>query len=357
MVELSKFIVLRGTTIHGAMKHLDQNARGILLVVDDLRQLVGTITDGDIRRGILAGISLDAAVDLLFAERENSPYPKPITAREGTPEAELLHLMSKNAIRAIPILDNNEKVLDIIFLNDLVKDYEPPIQAMIMAGGDGNRLRPLTENVPKPMLPVGEQPLLEIIIDQLRRAGISRVNLSTHYKSDMIRNHFKDGANFGVEITYVPEKRPLGTAGALSLLEENSTPLLVINGDILTGMDFRTMMQFHREHRADMTVAVRQYDLEVPYGVLECEGHVISRISEKPKYSFFVNAGIYLLEPMVHQFVPRDQFFNMTDLIETLIGAGRTVVSFPIVEYWLDIGRHDDYRQAQEDFKNGRISK
>jgi len=222
---------------------------------------------------------------------------------------------------------------------------------VIMAGGFGQRLRPLTEKLPKPMLPVGEKPVMELIIDQLRNAGIQKVNVTTHFKPDKIRDYFGDGRAFGVDLTYVSEESPLGTAGALSLIGEKNEPLLVINGDILTQVDFRTMLAFHREHGAEITVGVRQYDLQVPYGVIESDGTTVTGLHEKPMLNFFVNAGIYFLEPSVHELIPQGEHFDMTELINALLAKGRPVASFPIVEYWLDIGQHADYAKAQEDIQ------
>jgi NDP-sugar pyrophosphorylase family protein len=203
-------------------------------------------------------------------------------------------------------------------------------------------------------LPVGDRPLLQLTIEQLREAGVRRVNIATHYLSEKINSYFGDGREFGIELKYVTEEHPLGTAGALGLIPISDEPLLVINGDILTKVDFRAMLSFHRENKADLTVAVSQYDLQVPYGVIECEGPRVHNVREKPLLRFLINAGIYLLEPSVHRFIPNSQRFDMTDLIQRLIKEGCLVVSFPIVEYWLDIGKHADYQQAQEDMKNGR---
>jgi NDP-sugar pyrophosphorylase family protein len=255
----------------------------------------------------------------------------------------------------LPLVDDAGRVVDLLLRRDLVGRDGSDLAAVIMAGGYGTRLRPLTEDVPKPMLPVGDRPLMEMIIEQLRESGIRRVNVTTHYLADKIKEHFDDGRDFGVEIDYVDEDRPLGTAGALGLMEAPDQPLLVMNGDILTRINFQAMLSYHREHDADLTVGVRQYDLEVPYGVVECEGSRVRRLREKPRYNFLVNAGIYLLEPSVHCYIPNGQRFDMTDLIEKLLKDGRTVVSFPIVEYWLDIGEPVDYEQAQEDVKNGRV--
>lgn len=198
------------------------------------------------------------------------------------------------------------------------------------------------------MLPVGGRPLLERIVEQLRDAGIARVNLTTHYRADVIADHFGDGSAHGVEIEYVSEEHPLGTAGALGLVE-SAEPVLVMNGDILTRVDFRAMHRFHEEHHADMTVAVRAYQTHVPYGVVELEGSRIRSVTEKPLVRGFVNAGIYLVDPEVRSFVEPGERVDMPQLIDRLLAGDRTVVGFPLREYWLDIGDRADYEQALRD--------
>ena len=257
--------------------------------------------------------------------------------------------MNERGVRQIPLLDENEKIVDIALLQDLIKEYEVPLKAVIMAGGFGTRLRPLTDDLPKPMLPIGDKPVLELIVSQLHDAGISKVQLTTHYKPEVIKQHFGDGTKFGVEIQYLNEDQPLGTAGALASVAVSEEPMLVLNGDVLTQVDFRAMVAFHREHKAELTVGVRQYDFQVPYGVIQCDGPQVRGIEEKPTLNFFVNAGIYLLEPSAHRSIPAAQKFDMTDLIEKLKMEGRNVVAFPVIEYWMDIGQHSDYKQAQAD--------
>jgi NDP-sugar pyrophosphorylase family protein len=202
------------------------------------------------------------------------------------------------------------------------------------------------------MLPVGGQPLLEIIVRQLHNAGIDRVHMNLHHQSENIIEHFGDGRDFGVHMTYLTEDRPLGTAGALGLMDQPQNTMLVINGDILTQVDFEAMMAFHQEHNAELTVAVQQYQLNVPYGVVDCDGAAVRGFSEKPDLSYFINAGIYLLEPSVHELIPSGDRYDMTELIQQLIDDGRPVAAFPIHEKWLDIGRHADYEQAQEMVKD-----
>jgi dTDP-glucose pyrophosphorylase/CBS domain-containing protein len=345
--EISVFCVRPESSLDETIRCIDRNTKGIALVVDADRRLIATITDGDVRRWILAGVGLQRVVhDLL--DKKTPGHTRPITATIDTDPAILLQLMNDALIRQVPLLDEAGRVVDLVTLDDLVPSPNLPLQAVIMAGGFGTRLLPLTADVPKPMLPIGDRPLMELIIDQLRRAGISRINVTTHHQAQKIKSHFNDGADFGVDLHYVDEDQPLGTAGALGLMSKPSEPLLVINGDILTEVNFRDMLSFHREHHADMTVAVRKYDIAVPYGVIESDSVYVQRLTEKPNVSFFVSAGIYLLEPSVHSVIPNREHFNMTDVIQRLIDAGRPVVSFPVREYWLDIGRHADYVAAQD---------
>jgi len=263
--------------------------------------------------------------------------------------------MQEESIRHVPLLDGEDRVVDVACMSELLEQRKLPLSAVVMAGGHGIRLRPLTEDVPKPMLQVGDRPLLERIIEQLSHAGIRRINIAVRYQSEQISNHFGDGQDFGVELNYINEDRPLGTAGALGLMKSPQEPILVINGDILTQMDFRAMLVYHQECEADLTVAVRKYDLKVPYGVIESDGAFVQDLVEKPSLSFFVNAGIYLLEPSAYDYVPDGQRFDMTDLIQRLLEGQRPVASFPIVEYWLDIGQPADYAQAQEDVENKKL--
>ncbi|MHC4720166.1 MAG: nucleotidyltransferase family protein [Planctomycetota bacterium] len=346
---LKKVIISPSTPVSEAISILDRAGKGVLLLCEEDRKLVGILTDGDIRRAFLQGVPFDEPCRKIasLAPLVALPHISPVDA---------LHLMDHGKeflVNHLPLVDEQGRVVDLLSRNDLISEDQPALSAVIMAGGLGTRLRPLTEKVPKPMLPVGDRPLLELIIEQLRQAGIHHVSLTTHYKGDIIAQHFGDGSEFGVDIRYVKENEPLGTAGALSLLETSGEPQLVINGDVLTRIDFRAMLNFHRKYSADMTVAVRRYDMQVPFGVLECQGTNVNELREKPTYSFFVNAGIYLLEPSAHRYIPKSQHFDMTDLIQRLLDKGRSVVSFPIMEYWLDIGQHADYEQAQKDMKKG----
>ena len=338
--------------IRDVIKTINRNAKGIALVTDDERRLLGTITDGDVRRALMENLSLDSPVSQLLA-RKVERYVRPVTALVGTSDASLLQLMHEHVIHQIPLLNPDQRVVDLVTLDELLGNEPLPMQAVIMAGGFGKRLRPLTEDLPKPMLPVGDRPLMQRTIEQLREAGIRRVNVTTHYLPEKITDHFGDGAAFGVELNYVSEETPLGTAGALGLMAAPTEPLLVINGDVLTRVNFRAMLAWHREHHADLTVAVRHFSMQVPYGVVDAEGGHVTAVREKPDVHFLVNAGIYLLEPSVYQFIESGTRSDMTDLIHRLLEAQRTVSSFLIHEYWLDIGKHDDYLRAQVDAGEG----
>jgi len=351
--DLEPFLVGPDTTIREAIARIDRSAKGIILVVDGRRCLIGTVTDGDIRRKILEGVDMERTVEDLLLRASDSPYSRPVTISKGKGKGEALSLMRSKSIRHLPVLDDDGKVIDLLVLDDLIPTEPLALRAVIMAGGKGIRLRPLTEDTPKPLLPVGDRPLLEHTIEQLKNSGISSVNISTHYRSEKIIEHFGDGREFGVEINYVPEDQPLGTAGALGLMDEVTEPSLVINGDILTRVDYRAMLKFHQEQGADLTVGVRIYDMEVPFGVVESNGPRVTGIREKPVQRIFVNAGIYMLESAVRRFIPRGDPYDMTDLIQNLIQEGMIVANFPIVEYWLDIGSPAEYERAQKDMENG----
>ena len=354
MQPVDDILVSPGDSIRTAMAKINQGFVGLALVVDDALRLVGTISDGDARRAILAGLPLETPLEVLLSQKDGTPQQHPVIAREGAGDEELLRLMRQHRVDQVPMIDAAGCVVGLTTIDQFVPEGPLPIQAVIMAGGFGKRLRPQTDTMPKPMLPVGGRPLLERAIDGLRQAGVRDIHVTTHYLPEKITDHFGDGERFGVRLRYVAEDQPLGTAGSLGLVGESDEPLLVLNGDILTNVDFRALLSFHRAQQADLTVAVRQYDVKVPYGVVEATGGRVTSLREKPQLGFLVNAGIYLLEPSARGFIPERGRYDMTDLIERLLAEGRPVASFPIVEYWLDVGQADDYRQAQQDVRNMR---
>jgi dTDP-glucose pyrophosphorylase/CBS domain-containing protein len=337
-------------TIQEVVKRIDLSGRlSLALLVDEDKRLQAVITDGDVRRGLLGGLGLQDPAQRLLDIKAGMPNPQAVTSRLGEDPTRLLQLMQERHVRQIPLLDEAGRVADIITMNDLLPTQAPELRAVIMAGGFGTRLRPLTNDTPKPMLSVAGRPVMEWIVAQLRDAGIRRMNVTTHYKPEKIKEHFGDGRAFGVELNYVNEELPLGTGGALGLMEPPDGPSLVINGDVITHLDILKMLDFHQEHEADMTVAISQQQMEVPFGVVDCEGAAVRQLREKPKIALMVNAGIYLLEPNVYSFIPPGRgHFNMTDLIQWLLDAGRTVVGFPILEYWLDIGERGAFDKAQD---------
>lgn len=339
-------------TIREVMTRIDATGQGIVLVVDDGERLRATVTDGDVRRAILAGRQLDQPVEM-FLEETGAASGRPVTVAVGTHPDEILHLMNQRGLRHIPVVDHEGRVIEVAALSDMVKEYEAPLTAVVMAGGYGTRLRPLTEDLPKPMLPMGGRPLMEWIMEGLREAGIRRVSVTTHYKGDVIARHFGDGEEFGLSIDYVNEEEPLGTAGSLGLLSELDEPFLVINGDILTRLNFRAMVDFHQEHEAAMTVGVFEHLSTIPYGVVETEDVLITAVREKPVERHLAIAGVYVLDPQVRQHIPSGERFDMPDLIDRLLADGQRVISFPISEYWQDIGQIEAYEQASADILRG----
>lgn len=329
-------------TLREAIEALDRSGFGAVLFLGPEGTVEAIVTDGDVRRAVLKSVSLDTRA-------RDIANGAPMTGSVELSRGELLQSLRSRGypVSQLPLVDDSGRLVGLLLRSDL--EATDTLRAVIMAGGFGTRLGALTRETPKPMLPVGDRPLLEHIVAQLRVAGIKQMSLTTHFRGDVIRSHFGDGSSFGVEIGYLDEQRPLGTAGALGLLGPVDEPVLVMNGDILTRLDVREMLRFHREHRADVTVAVRRHDMQVPFGVVETDGARITGLREKPTVSHLVSAGIYLLEPSSIAHVVKDEHIDMPELITRLVDHGRMVVSFPVTEYWLDVGRPDDYAKAQVD--------
>lgn len=339
---LKKITILPSVSIKEGVQTLDKSGIGVLAICDKQNTLLGIVTDGDIRRAILRSITFDQEIGLICNRT-------PLTAPQGVSRLDSLHLMNTGrdfVINHLPVVDNQGMLVDFILRSDLTREEQLPVTAVIMAGGFGTRLRPLTDDIPKPMLKVGGRPLLEHTILRLKESGVRDFIITTHYLPEKIKNHFGDGRSFGVSITYIEEDEPLGTGGALGLIGICNETLLVMNGDIMTHVDFRAMFDYHIQQSAMITVGSRSYEIQVPYGVLNCEGSAVKSIAEKPVQEFLVNAGIYYLDKSVLSSIPRGQKYNMTDLIEQMIEKNKSVVGFPIIEYWVDIGHIEDYNNV-----------
>jgi len=342
-VDWKRVLIKPEKDIYHALALMNEESLRILLVVDLDRRLLGVITDGDIRRGLLRGLPLTAEA----SEVMNSG---PLTAKFGTARVELVKMMEANEILAIPLLDDG-----IVFGLETFQSHvkKPPYKnpVFLMAGGFGTRLKPLTNNCPKPLLKVGDKPILELVLDNFIKAGFQNFYISLHYLPDMIKEYFGDGARWNVRIQYVYEERPLGTGGALSLLPDDISdlPLILINGDILTTMDLSKLIEFHEEHRGMATLCVREYQHQVPFGVVTGDGNKIVSMVEKPVQRSFVNAGVYVINSEVRKRAIHNTYLDMPTLLENIIRENIDVYMFPIHEYWLDIGQIDDFNRAQMD--------
>lgn len=332
-----------------AVRAIEVSRRRIAVVVSVDGLLMGTLTDGDVRRCLLTGGSLATPV----VEAMNR---EPLSAPCGSPVSYLLDIMKRGNILAIPLVDTSGRFVELVHLTDLAPDEVVTgatgfAAAVIMAGGEGMRLRPVTKNIPKPMLDIGGVPLLERQVQRLAKAGLKRVYLSVNYLSHIIEDHFGDGSSFGLEIHYLKEKEKMGTGGALSLLPVcPEAPILVMNGDILTTSDFGSLWTFHHTHLASITVAAVDYHIQIPFGVIHNEGPYVTGLAEKPSQHFLCNAGIYVVSPSALELVPHGKPFNMTDLIDACLVASRQVAIFPVHEYWSDIGTPADLDKARSLF-------
>lgn len=341
--DVSKIILNKNDTVLKALELLDLYALRIVLVVDSDSKLIGSVTDGDIRRGLLKGKDLYATVETIM---HNQPY----SIEQGSlNNRQIFELMREKSLLALPVVKDN-KLIDIITLDDLIRIKKKDNPVFIMAGGFGTRLRPLTDKCPKPMLPVGGKPLLETIISSFKEQGFYKFYISTHYLPEVITNHFGNGEKLGIEIRYVHESEPLGTGGALSLLpkDEIDLPFIVINGDVLTNMNFSKLLDSHVHNDALATMCVREFQYQIPYGVVNSEKNIIKNMTEKPSYFFDINTGIYVISPELLAQVEA-QFIGMPTILEQQIEKNNKVISYPLHEYWLDIGHIEDYNRAQKD--------
>lgn len=341
-----KHIIYNHQSVRDALIKLnDLKVNTILIVVDENDHLIGSLTDGDLRRGFIKGLTFDNDImDYL--------QPDPLCIYEDDLQSTDINNLRLRNFMVIPIVDRDKKITRILNLTQIQSVV--PADVFIMAGGRGQRLMPLTQNTPKPMLHVGDKPILEHNIDRLIQFGIKNIYLSVNYLADCIKDYFGDGSNKGVNVRYVHEDKPLGTLGSVKLVEElEHDYVMVMNSDLLTDIDFNGFFQSFIRSGADMAVATTSYNVEVPYGVMEVDnGNFVNALKEKPRYTYYSNAGIYIIKKELLSLVPHNEFYNVTDLMESLIQEGKQLVSFPILGYWLDIGKHEDFKQAQEDIKS-----
>lgn len=335
------------STAREALRKLDilpEFSSRTLFVVDSSNHLLGSVTDGDIRRGLLKNLEISDAVTSFMHTECKRIIIKP----EGP---DTLKKYRNQDIRLVPVVDQNNIITDLL---DLDKTRTVlPLTAIIMAGGKGERLRPLTEKTPKPMLQIGNKPIIEHNVDRLIQYGIREIYISINYLGDQIKNYFGDGSSKGISIKYIEETTPLGTIGSVSLIPSiENEHVLLLNSDLLTNLDFESMFEDYQNTKAMMTVASIPYQFQVPYAVLETKEEVVHAFAEKPSYTYYSNAGIYMIaKEAIQRFVPKEKFYNTTDLMEAVITSGNKLTHHPHHGYWLDIGKYPDFIRAQEDIK------
>jgi len=331
-------------TVKDALLKLDQTGEGIVLVVDDNLKLLGILTDGDYRRAILRGVDVTKAP---VTEVMNTKF---ICGKPEDTRSSLKNLFEKHKIRHLPIVSESLELLDLIF-TDTVFEKARETEVILMVGGKGTRLGDLTKSTPKPMLDMGGAPLLERIVKKFTADHFVNFTFCVNYQSHVIEEYFGDGSKFGIRVKYTKEDMPLGTAGALSLLNERpSSPFIVMNGDLLTEVNFSKMLEFHSEQKNRLTLGVRNYKVAIPFGVVEHDKGRVQGIVEKPSYAYYTNAGIYVLDPDCIDQIPRNEYYHMTSLVEDLIKKEQSVRTYSIHENWVDIGYPKDYWETRKNF-------
>ena len=333
-------------SIREAMRAIELGTLRTVFVLSEQNKLIGSISDGDIRRGLLKDLNMSDSV-------LNIMNKNPIFLLDTSSKEDRIKLIKKLDLTCLPIISKNQEIIDVVTLRSLLKYEKRDNPVFIMAGGFGTRLKPLTNNCPKPMLPVGSKPILEHLINRLSTQGFYKLFISTHFLPQIIRDYFKSGKDWDVEITYVHEDIPLGTAGALSLLKNPSElPLVMINGDVLTDIDFTRMIDFHTQNSFDCTICLRELEHQISFGVVDTSGTKVLGMREKPTYSYDINTGIYVLSKRLVTTVPKNQVIDMPTHIEDRVLAGDQVGAMRHSGYWLDIGSMTDYHKAQRDIES-----
>lgn len=342
MIE-QKFVIHEDETLLSALKQINRLVMPdplVLFVVDSEDRMVGTLTDGDSRRALIAGVSVNDTIDHVMHRNFNS-------LTEGVDyDVRHLHEQREKKMRLVPILDKERHIIEIINL-ERYKSWLP-VDAVLMAGGKGERLRPLTEKTPKPLLPVGDKAIIDHNVDRLISYGIHHINVTVNYLKEQIEDHYKEPRQ-GVQIKTVREPKFLGTIGSIRFVTHfyNNTVLLM-NSDVFTNIDYEDFYLHFNEHDAEMSVAAIPYNVSIPYGILDLDGRNIQGLLEKPKYTYYANAGIYLIKSRALDEIPEDTFFNATDLVEKLINKGKKVIRYPLNGTWIDIGNPQEYQKAND---------
>lgn len=338
--DIENFCVSEKADIRTVLFALDKCNLGIILIIDNNKKLIGTCTDGDIRRGLLNGMQLNFNVERIM--NKNFYF---INEKDDLFEAE--ENLIQKGLRQLPVLDEKGSVIKLLVSKNLSKKKILPNSVVIMAGGIGSRLRPHTSKCPKPMLEVNGKPILEIVIENCIKCGFKEFFISVNYLKEVIFEHFKDGSKWGITIHYLEESKPLGTAGSLSLLPKNlKNHILVMNGDVLTKFNLQKLLEFHSHNNAVATLSVREYVMNVPFGVIDTDGVDVKGMTEKPSYKKNVNAGVYALDPIVLNLLNKNERLDMPELLKRLISNNYKVIACPIHEYWLDIGRPETLEEA-----------
>lgn len=344
MQTFHRHIAKINTPVREALKQLDTLAAdAILFLVDDERKILGSLTDGDLRRGFIKGLGLENHLSEFI-----QPNPKYI--QQGKYDLNEIIELRKKHFSIFPVVNSQMQIINVV--NFKHQQSYLPVDALIMAGGRGERLKPLTDVTPKPLLKIGDKPIIEHNIDRLASFGIDDIWLSVRYLGEQLEDYFGDGSRKGIRVKYVWEKDPLGTAGALALVSDFvHDHILMMNSDLLTNIDFEDFFLFFQREEADLAVACIPYQVNIPYAVMETDGKKVTGLKEKPTYTHYSNAGIYLMKKEVIDIFPKYNHFNATDLMEELIKEGKKVVAYPLMGYWLDIGKHEDFIKAQQDIK------
>ena len=344
MYKIDEIKINQNASIKEALKVIDKGAIKVAVVLSDDGLLLGMLNDGDIRRALLKGMSLGDSIAGIINKH-------PVVANINDTKERILELANEKKLHQIPIISNG-KLVGIQDIREFLAPKNKPNKVILMVGGLGTRLRPLTNDVPKPMLDVGNKPILHTIVENFAKYGYTDIIMCVNYKSEIIKEYFGNGDKFGVKIEYVLESQRMGTAGALSLLQKRpKDDFFVMNGDLLTNVNFEYLHEYHKDSNALASICIRKYEMQVPYGVVNVRANKVTSIEEKPTQSFFVSAGIYMFSPIVLDFIPKGVFYDMPTLFSELLKHDFPIHPFPIREYWLDIGRMDEYRRANDEYE------